>query len=82
MTITEYCRNKRYNKKQYENLKFNINEIVKEIKKYNKETKGVYKPISEIIRTDDHSETILMLIINELKKHGFEFIENYTYYRV
>lgn len=81
MSISEYCFKKGMNADEYQTFKANIETITNAITQTTKETKGMYFPISDIIHYASNSD-MRALIINQLKKHGFEFIEDYTLYRV
>ena len=56
MKVEEYCKQKCYNRKQSENLIWNIKEIAREIKK------GTF-----ILIKEDYSKSIYNLILQELE---------------
>jgi hypothetical protein len=80
MTIAKYCKNKGMTLEEYETFKNNIQQTAKAIQQQQNYTHGMYYPVNDIITYSPNSE-IFPFIIQELKKLGFEFIENYTLYR-
>jgi len=80
LNIVKYCKDKGMNKEEYINFKNNIASTAKAILSKQKYTHGMYYPISDIISFLSDAD-MKLFIIAELKKLGFEFIENNTLYR-
>lgn len=80
MNMSKYCKNKGMNKEEYINFKNNIKTLALAIAANTQTTKGVYKNINNIIKYNT-DKNIKYFLIQELKKLGFEFIEDYTLYR-
>lgn len=77
MLLSKYCKDKNFTKEQYKTLQQTIKQKAAEIYNSTSYTSGMYYPISNIIPEFD----IKPFIIQELKKLGMEFIEDYTLYR-
>lgn len=81
MNIAKYCKEKGMNINQYNTFCNNIKATAQAIKDNSTYTHGMYYPINDIISFS--SDSIMKgFIIQELKQLGFEFIEDYTLYRV
>lgn len=80
MTICEYCYKKGMTLEQYQTFKQNIINTAKAIQSQTSYTHGMYYPVNDILTYCPHSD-VKPFIIQELKKLGFEFIEDYTLYR-
>lgn len=81
MNMAKYCKNKGMTLEQYETFKSNIEATAQAIKANTSYTHGMYYPVNDIISFMSDAD-IKGFIIQELKKLGFEFIENYTLYRI
>jgi hypothetical protein len=84
MNLVKYCKDQKMDLHQYEMFEQNIKNIAIAIKEtycsmYKKDT-GIYYEINILFNTSILNE-IHYFVIDELKKIGFEFIENYTYFR-
>lgn len=80
MTLAKYCKSKGMTLQEYENFQANIINTTQTIANQTKYTHGMYFPVNDIITYSPMSD-MRMFIIQELKKLGFEFIEEYTLYR-
>jgi len=81
MTIAKYCYDQKMTAEEFYKFKQNIEATAQAIKQNTEQTDGMYYPINDILNSQS-DENIKFLIINKLKKLGFEFIENYTLYRL
>lgn len=77
MLLSKYCKDKNFTKEEYKSLQQTIKQKAIEIYNSTSETYGMYFPTFNIISESD----IKPFIIQELKKIGMEFIEDYTLYR-
>ena len=80
MTIAKYCKEKGFNKCEYNNFKNNIKETAKTIRNNLKYRGGMYYNTSDILHYINSD--IKYFIIQELKKLGVEFRNNDEEYRV
>lgn len=80
MPIAEYCHNKGMSAQEYETFRSNLKATAKSITDQQIYTHGMYYPVNNILTYSPNSD-MRILLINELKKNGFEFIEDYTLYR-
>jgi len=81
MLISKYCKSKGMNINEYETFSNNIKATAQAIKDITVYTHGMYYPVNDIISFMSDPD-IKGFIIQELKQLGFEFIEDYTLYRV
>ena len=81
VNICKYCKNKGFNKEEYNLFKDNIKSVAEAIRSQLTYKGGMYYPTNKIIdyRTN---EDIRSFIIQELKLVGIEFIKDDSYYRV
>lgn len=80
MIMSKYCKDKGFTREEYKNFKYNIKTMADVIADSTKETHGMYYSIDQIIKYNANTD-IKHFLIQELKKLGFEFIEDYTLYR-
>lgn len=80
MNLAKYCKEKGMSKEQYNNFRNNITETANAIKNNTPDTKGLYYPVNNILSFLSNND-MRRFVIQELKKLGFEFIEDYTLYR-
>ena len=80
MNMAKYCKKKGMTLQQYELFKQNIENTASAIKSTITDTKGMYYPINNLFTYSPNSE-LQPFIIQELKKIGFEFIENNALWR-
>lgn len=79
MNMAKYCKNKGMTLEQYHTFKNNIKVAAQTIKDQTTYTHGMYYPVNDII--NESNPDIKCFIIQELKKLGFEFLDNSTLYR-
>lgn len=77
MTLCKYCHDKKMTVEEYKELEKCIQNKCKEFIDTIKDKNFLcYEPFNLYV-----SEELYWFYINELKKQGVEFTENYTYYR-
>ena len=80
MNMAKYCKSKGMTLEQYKQFKVNIKRTAKAIQSTVTDTRGIYYPINDLLAYAPNSE-LQPFIIQELKKIGFEFIENNSLWR-
>ena len=80
MNMAKYCKSKGMSLQQYKQFKQNIKNTANAIRSTITDTKGMYYPINDLLTYSPQSE-VQPFIIQELKKLGFEFIENNSLWR-